>query len=202
MSAAFVRNATKDDCPAIQAIYADHVRHGLASWEEIPTDVADICSRMADTKSGGFPYRVVELNGVIRGYAYAGPYRPRSAYRFTVESSVYVDSANTRKGLGGRLLKDLIEQCTALGFRQMIAVIGDSANTPSIRLHTRYGFTHSGIMGALGFKHGHWLDQVLMQLPLGEGDKTPPGPAFGTTIALYLMGIWSNGLCINGFYWF
>jgi phosphinothricin acetyltransferase len=184
MNDALIRNATKDDCTAIQAIYANHVRDGLASWEEIPPDVAEIKRRMADIKSGGFPYSVIELSGVIRGYAYAGPYRSRSAYRFTVESSVYVDSNSTGKGLGGRLLKDLIEQCTALGFRQMIAVIGDSANTASIRLHARYGFAHSGIMGGLGFKHGRWLDQVLMQLPLGEGDKTPPGRAFGTTIAL------------------
>ncbi|MBT4934127.1 MAG: N-acetyltransferase [Rhodospirillaceae bacterium] len=174
MNNTLVRDVTEDDCAAIQAIYADHVRDGLASWEETPPDVAEINRRMAEIKKGGFPYRVIELDGVVRGYAYAGSYRPRPAYRFTVENSVYVDSASTGKGLGGRLLEDLIEQCTSLGFRQMIAVIGDSANTASIKLHARYGFAHSGVMGALGFKHGRWLDQVLMQLPLGEGDKTPP----------------------------
>jgi L-amino acid N-acyltransferase YncA len=174
MSTTLVRDAAEDDCATIQAIYADHVSHGLASWEEIPPDLGEITARMTDVKKGGFPYRVVEVDGIVRGYAYAGSYRPRPAYRFTVENSIYVDNASTGMGLGGRLLEDLIEQCTALGFRQMIAVIGDSANTASIRLHARYGFAHSGIMGALGFKHGRWLDQVLMQLPLGEGDKTPP----------------------------
>lgn len=174
MNAVVIRDATQDDCQAIQAIYAHHVLHGLASWEESPPDVAEIRRRMADLKGAGYPYRVAELDGEIRGYAYASAYRPRPAYRHTVENSIYVDSAWPRKGLGGGLLQDLITQCTALGFRQMIAVIGDSQNTASIKLHERYGFDHCGVMRSLGFKHGQWLDQIIMQLALGEGDTTLP----------------------------
>ncbi|MBL6941736.1 MAG: N-acetyltransferase [Rhodospirillales bacterium] len=174
MNNPLVRDATEDDCAAIQAIYAEHVLHGLASWEETPPYVAEIARRMAEIKKGGFPYRVIELDGVVRGYAYAGSYRPRPAYRHTVENSIYVDVSHYKKGLGGKLLKDLIEQCTELGFRQMVAIIGDSGNTASITLHARFGFTHCGILRSLGYKHGRWLDQVQMQLALGEGDKTPP----------------------------
>jgi len=174
MSSIHIRDAREDDCAAIQKIYADHVLHGLASWEETPPDVAEMAQRMNNLKQAGFPYRVAELDGVVRGYAYANSYRPRPAYRHTVENSIYVASANARMGLGGSLLKDIIEQCTQRGYRQMVAVIGDSANTPSIKLHTAYGFQHCGTLKSLGLKQGKWLDQVLMQLSLGDSDTTLP----------------------------
>ncbi len=174
MSSIHIRDAREEDCASIQAIYEEHVLHGLASWEEIPPDVAEIACRMANIKKDGFPYRVLELNEVVKGFAYANSYRHRTAYRYTVENSIYVDSVSTRMGLGGNLLEDLIKQCTALGFRQMVAIIGDSKNIPSIKLHTAYGFEHCGTMRSLGFKHGKWLDQVIMQQSLGEGDKTLP----------------------------
>jgi len=174
MSAIHIRDAREDDCAAIQEIYGEHVLHGLASWEETPPDVAEIARRMSELKQAGFPYRVAELDGVVRAYAYANSYRPRPAYRHTVENSIYVGSASARMGLGGSLLEDLITQCTAQGYRQMVAVIGDSANTPSIKLHAAYGFEHCGALRSLGFKRGKWLDQVLMQLSLGESDTTLP----------------------------
>jgi L-amino acid N-acyltransferase YncA len=174
MNSIHIRDAVEDDCGAIQAIYGEHVIHGLASWEEIPPDVVEIAHRMAELTKAGFPYRVVELNGEVRGYAYASSYRPRPAYRHTVENSIYVASANTRMGLGGSLLEDLIKQCTARGYRQMVAVIGDSENAPSIKLHATHGFVPCGTLKSLGFKHGKWLNQVIMQHPLGESDTTPP----------------------------
>jgi L-amino acid N-acyltransferase YncA len=174
MSSIHIRDASEDDCSAIQAIYGEHVLHGLASWEETPPDVAEIAHRMTELKKAGFPYRVVELDGQVKGYAYASSYRPRPAYRHTVENSIYVCSASARMGLGGSLLGDLIKQCTARGYRQMVAVIGDSENTPSIKLHAAYGFVHCGTLRSLGFKQGKWLNQVIMQQSLGEGDTTPP----------------------------
>jgi len=174
MTAILIRDVTQNDCAAIQAIYAHHVLHGLASWEETPPGEAEIARRMKDVKDGGFPFRVAECDGVVRGYAYASKYRPRPAYRYCVENSLYVDATYNRMGIGRALLEDLIEQCIDLGFRQMIAVIGDSENAASIGVHAALGFEHGGTFRSLGFKHGHWLDQVLMQLPLGQGDKTPP----------------------------
>ncbi len=174
MNAITVRDAREDDCAAMQVLYAHHVEHGLASWEESPPDVAEIRRRMQAVTSAGYPFRVAEYEGALRGYAYASSYRPRPAYRYCVENSVYVDAAYQGLGIGGTLLEDLIVQCTALGYRQMIAVIGDSKNAASIKLHTAQGFEHCAIMPALGFKHGQWLDQVLMQRSLGEGDKTKP----------------------------
>jgi phosphinothricin acetyltransferase len=174
MSTIHIRDAHEDDCAAIQAIYGDHVIHGLASWEETPPDVSEIAHRMTEIKKAGFPYRVVELNGEVRGYAYASSYRRRPAYRYTVENSIYIASISTRMGLGGSLLKDLIKQCTARGYKQMVAVIGDSENIPSIKLHASYGFVHCGTIRSIGFKHGKWLNQVIMQQSLGEGDATKP----------------------------
>lgn len=174
MSTIRIRDAREDDCVAIQAIYGEHVIHGLASWEETPPDVAEITHRMTELKKAGFPYRVVELNDEVRGYAYASSYRPRSAYRHTVENSIYVDRNSTRMGLGGSLLKDLVKQCTARGYRQMVAIIGDSENIPSIKLHAAHGFVHCGTLLSLGFKHGKWLNQVIMQQSLGESNTTPP----------------------------
>lgn len=169
-----VREAGEDDMAAVQAIYTEHVNHGLASFEETPPDVAEITRRMKTLKADGYPYLVAEMDGVVRGYAYGGPLRPRPAYRFTVEDSIYVDAECAGKGIGSALLEELIEKCTALGFRQMVAVIGDSDNAASIKLHARFGFEKTGVQRSLGFKLGRWVDQVLMQRALGEGDETLP----------------------------
>jgi len=175
-----IRPSREADMPAVQRIYAHHVMHGFGSFEEEPPDLAELMRRRADYLARRLPYLVAELvnradaDGRIVGYAYAGPYRTRSAYRFTVENSIYVDPAHTGSGIGRRLLGELIAQCTALGFRQMIAVIGDSANTGSIKLHEALGFQHAGNLRCVGRKKGRWLDSVMMQLMLGDGDKTDP----------------------------
>lgn len=173
-AAVLVRAAREADMAAVQRIYAHHVLHGFGSFEEEPPDLAEIMRRRADYLARGLPYLVAELDGRIVGYAYAGPYRTRSAYRYTVENSIYVDPAATGRGIGRRLLAELIAQCTALGFRQMIAVIGDSRNTSSIKLHEALGFKLAGNLRAVGRKRGRWLDSVMMQLTLGAGDRTDP----------------------------
>jgi len=172
-----IRPAEDGDVPAIQAIYAHHVLHGIASFEEDPPDQAEIARRMADVRARGLPYLVAEDrpgSGAILGYAYAGTYRARPAYRFTLEDSVYVLPGKGGKGIGSALLGELIDRCAALGYRQMIAVIGDSANHGSIRLHARHGFREVGVLQSVGFKHGRWVDSVYMQRPLGAGDGTLP----------------------------
>lgn len=175
-----IRASREADMPAVQRIYAHHVMHGFGSFEEEPPDLAELMRRRADYLSRRLPYLVAELEGRadaerrIVGYAYAGPYRTRSAYRFTVENSIYVDPAHTGRGIGRKLLAELIAQCTALGYRQMIAVIGDSANTGSIKLHEALGFELAGTFRSVGRKRGRWLDSVMMQLALGDGDKTDP----------------------------
>ncbi|MBH88867.1 MAG: GNAT family N-acetyltransferase [Magnetovibrio sp.] len=174
MSPIIIRDACEDDCTAIQAIYSKHVLHGLASWEEVPPEVVEISNRMKNLMQAGYPYRVVELNGEVKGFAYAGSYRPRRAYRHTVENSIYIASSCTGMGLGSSLLEDLIKQCTNRGYRQMVAVIGDSENIASIKLHTAHGFKHCGTLRSLGFKHGKWLNQILMQKSLGKSDTSPP----------------------------
>ncbi|KTT42289.1 GCN5 family acetyltransferase [Pseudomonas oryzihabitans] len=168
-----LRDATPEDLPAIQAIYAQHVLYGSASFEVEPPDVAELGRRLAAVRQAGLPYRVAELEGEVVGYAYAVLYRPRPAYRHTAEDSVYVRDGLGGRGIGQRLLAEVIEGCTAAGFRQLVAVIGDSANQASIALHRRLGFRPVGTFEAVGFKHGRWLDSVLMQLSLGEGDSTP-----------------------------
>lgn len=179
-----IRPSREADMPAVQRIYAHHVMHGFGSFEEEPPDLAELMRRRAEYLSRRLPYLVAEIDGRadaerrIVGYAYAGPYRTRSAYRFTVENSIYVDPAHTGRGIGRKLLAELIAQCTALGFRQMIAVIGDSANAGSIKLHEALGFKPAGVLRAVGRKKGRWLDSVMMQLMLGDGDKTDP-PAKG-----------------------
>lgn len=173
---ASIRASRDSDMTAIQAIYAHHVANGFGSFEEVPPDVAELARRRADYVGRGLPYLVAEIEGRVVGYAYVAPFRPRSAYRFTVENSIYVDPAATRRGLGRMLLAALIAQCTAQGFRQMVAVIGDSQNASSIRLHEALGFRHAGRLVSVGRKKGRWLDSVLMQLTLGPGDTTePPG---------------------------
>jgi phosphinothricin acetyltransferase len=171
-----VRDATDDDMAAVLAIYAHHVMHGLASFEIEPPDLAEMTRRRRAIVERGLPYRVATVDGRVAGYAYAGPYRLRPAYRFILEDSVYVAPDATGRGLGRRLLADLIERCAALGYRQMVAVIGDSGNRPSIGLHERLGFARVGVIRSAGFKFGRWVDSVLMQRALGEGDSTLPPP--------------------------
>lgn len=169
-----IRDATEDDLATIQAIYAHHVDHGLASFEEIPPDLAEISRRRNVARDHDLPYLVAERDGAVRGFAYASPFRNRPAYRYTIEDSVYVAPETLGAGIGSALLSVLIERCTERGFRQMVAVIGDSANQASIELHAKHGFLQSGLMPAVGFKFGRWVDSVRMQRPLGPGDTTLP----------------------------
>src|SRR5471030_2083692 len=170
-----IRPAKTSDIPAITAIYAPAVEHGTASFELEPPDEAEMARRMENLIGNGFPYIVAEIDGVLAGYAYAAPYRVRPAYRLTVENSVYIAPHMQRHGVGRALLAALIEACEARGYRQMIAVIGDSTKqAPSIGLHEALGFRHVGILDHVGFKHCRWLDSVLMQRELGAGGKTAP----------------------------
>jgi len=170
-----IRPAAAVDFDAIQGIYAHHVLHGLASFEETPPDAAELIRRWRAIADAGLPYLcAAKPDGILAGYAYAGPYRPRSAYRFTVEDSVYVAPGAAGRGIGRSLLHQLIEICTGLGKRQMIAVIGDSGNAASIALHRACGFALTGTFQAIGFKHGRWVDSVLMQRALGPGSAAKP----------------------------
>jgi phosphinothricin acetyltransferase len=171
---AAIRPAEQADLGALHRIYAWHVRNGAASFEEQPPDPAEFERRWRQVTDLQLPYLVAERNGAILGYAYAGPYRPRSAYRFTVEDSIYLDPGALGQGIGKALLAVLIERCTAAGKRQMLAVIGDSANAASVAVHRRLGFTMIGTIQAAGFKFGRWVDTVLMQRPLGSGSTTLP----------------------------
>ncbi|HWQ11687.1 MAG TPA: GNAT family N-acetyltransferase [Roseiflexaceae bacterium] len=170
-----LRPATLEDIPAILAIYAREVLHGTASWELEPPDESEMGRRMAAVLAGGYPYLAAEVEGALAGYAYASAYRPRAGYRFVVEDSIYVAPAFRGRGVARALLAALIGACERRGFRQMVAVIGDSRNEASIALHRALGFRHVGTLAAIGFKHGRWLDSVLMQRALGPGDATPPG---------------------------
>lgn len=167
-----VRPSRAEDIDAIQTIYAHHVLHGLASFEEVPPDAADLAERRAAILAHGLPYLVAEVNGVVAGYAYAGLFRTRSAYRHTLEDSVYVAPGREGQGIGRVLLTRLLAECERLGFRQMVAVIGDSGNAGSIGLHAALGFRHTGLLASTGFKLGRWVDTVLMQRALGPGDET------------------------------
>jgi len=160
---------------AITAIYAHAVRFGTATWELDPPDVAEMTRRFDALTAAGFPVLVADAAGVVLGYAYAGSYRPRAAYRWTVEDSVYVAPDAQGRGVGRALLTALVDACTARGFRQMMAVIGDRDNVASVGLHTAMGFVPVGVATGVGFKHGRWLDQVLMQRALGEGATSAPG---------------------------
>ena len=170
-----VRDATLDDVAAIQGIYAHHVLHGLASFEETPPSVEEMCSRYSSVTAAGLPWVVAIEGGAVVGYGYCTPYRTRSAYRFSLEDSVYVRQDSHRKGFGRAVLVELIRRCESLGYRQMIAVIGDSAHAPSIGVHAAAGFVRVGTIRSVGYKFGRWADTVIMQRPLGVGDATPPG---------------------------
>jgi phosphinothricin acetyltransferase len=169
-----IRPAQPRDLAVITAIYDNAVRHGTASFELDPPDQAEMARRYETLRAGGYPYLVAELDGNIVGYAYAGPYRARPAYRLSVEDSIYVAPQAQRRGIGGALLARLLAEAEAGGFRQMIAVIGDSANTGSIELHRDAGFRLVGTFENVGFKFGRWLDSVLMQRALGRGATTTP----------------------------
>jgi phosphinothricin acetyltransferase len=169
-----IRPATPDDIPAISAIYAHAVRTGTASFELEPPGEAEMARRMDAVLGAGLPYLAAELGGEVVGYAYAGRYHARPGYRFTLEDSIYVAPQAHRGGVGRRLLTELITRAEAIGYRQMIAVIGDSANEPSIGLHRALGFRLVGRFENVGFKFGRWLDSVMMQRALGPGAATLP----------------------------
>ena len=169
-----VRDALEADMAAVLAIYTPHVLHGLSTFEEVPPSLDDMIDRY-DTVTGlGLPYLVAERDAKVVGFAYATPYRPRAAYRHTIEDSIYVDSTLASQGIGAALLEALIERCEAGPWRQMLAVIGNSGNAGSIALHSRLGFQPIGILSNVGFKLGQWVDTVLMQRPLGAGANTLP----------------------------
>jgi L-amino acid N-acyltransferase YncA len=169
-----IRPATPADIPAITRIYAHAVQHGTASFELDPPDEAEMTRRQKALLEGGFPYLVATGDGAVLGYAYAGPYRARPAYRFSVENSIYVAASAQRRGVGRALMERLIAESQARGYRLMIAVIGDSAQTPSIALHRAAGFRLVGALEGVGYKFDRWLDTVLMQLALGKGTSAPP----------------------------
>ncbi len=180
-----VRDARRGDLARICDIYTHHVLHGLASFEEIPPDLAEITRRFEAVLARGLPYLVAEATAteaapgaqpLVQGYAYAGPYRPRPAYRHSVENSVYIATGLEGRGIGRILLEDLIHRCTKLGLRQMIAVIGGRGHLPSIKFHESLGFSEVGHLHSVGFKFGRWVDSVILQRPLGEGDTTLPEP--------------------------
>ena len=161
-------------CARYSASNAHHVLHGLGSFEEKPPSVAELKRRRADALGRGLPYLVAEIDRTLAGYSYATLYRSRSAYRYTLEDSVYVDETMSRRGIGRALLSALIARCDRGRWRQMIAVIGDSDNVASIALHEHLGFRRVGTFRAVGFKLGRWVDTVLMQRELGAGGRTPP----------------------------
>jgi len=170
-----IRSAGAADAPAVAAIYGHHVLTGLGTFEEVPPSDAEIAGRIAAVLARGLPYLVaVDEAGAVIGFAYAAPFRPRAAYRYTVEDSVYIDPAHLGRGVGKALVAAVIAACEALGLRQMIAVIGDTGNAGSIGLHRSLGFEHQGIGKSLGYKHGRWVDIVWMQRVLNAGDASAP----------------------------
>lgn len=172
-----LRDCVRADIAAIAAIYGRAVLNGCSSFELEPPGEAEMAARWTALAAAGLPYLVAEANGEIAGYAYAGAYRPRPAYGATVENSVYVNEDIRGRGIGRALMSRLIAQAEARGYRQMVAVIGDSANHASMRLHESLGFRHVGTLRSVGWKHGRWLDTVLMQRALGPGDEVPPAEA-------------------------
>jgi L-amino acid N-acyltransferase YncA len=169
-----LRPATRADLPQITAIYSHHVRTGLASFEIDPPDEVEMAQRFAAITAAGYPYLVAADRISVLGYAYANYYRTRPAYRHSVEDSIYVAPDALGRGIGKALLSRLIDECAARNFRQMLAVIGDSANAGSIGVHRACGFEHAGILKSIGFKFGRWVDSVLMQRGLGTADSTMP----------------------------
>ncbi|HEY5849424.1 MAG TPA: GNAT family N-acetyltransferase [Lysobacter sp.] len=175
-SALTIRTAVAGDLPAITALYAREVGDHVATYEYDAPDQAEMTRRWQAVVTQGYPYIVAELDGRFAGYAYASSYRTREGYRWTVEDTVYIVPEQQGRGVGRALLQRLIDDCTALGFRQMVAVVGDVSNAASIALHERLGFRTVGVFAGLGRKHGRWLDTVQMQLELGTGRTTPAAP--------------------------
>jgi L-amino acid N-acyltransferase YncA len=171
-----IRPAAEADFAAVAAIYAHHVRFGTASFETDPPPVEEMMRRWGEIVGKGQPYLVAEAAGEILGYAYAGTYRPRLAYQNTVEDSIYLHPDQVGRGIGSRLLPALIAACEALDYRQLVAVVGDSNNLSSIRLHQRCGFRLVGTLESVGYKYGRWLDSVFLQRSLGRGDGAAPAP--------------------------
>lgn len=169
-----IRNSVVADVAEVHSIYAYHVMHGLASFEEVAPSADELQARREVVLALGLPYLIAEVDGRVVGYAYATPYRARSAYRHSLEDSVYIREGFAGQGVGLALLSELVERCSRGPWRQMIAVIGDSANAPSIRLHRKLGFREVGTLEAVGFKFGRWVDSVVMQRALGAGNHTLP----------------------------
>ena len=169
-----IRDVKNEDLQSIQTIYAEQVLCGISSWEETPPDLAEITKRRDTIIGANFPYRVAVIKGKVIGFSYASAYRSRTGYRFTVESSIYISKTERRCGSGKLLLGDLIKICTAQGYRQMIAVVGDSENYISINFHKKMGFQYIGSLKNIGYKFDQWMDSVLLQLSLGDGYLTHP----------------------------
>ncbi|HEX6859050.1 MAG TPA: GNAT family N-acetyltransferase [Caulobacteraceae bacterium] len=169
-----VRAATFDDAPALAAIYGDACLHGFGTFEEVPPSAEEMAARIKAVRDRGLPYLVAEVDGQVAALAYAAPFRLRAAYRYTVEDSVYVHPDFTGQGLGRAVLGAVVEACEALGLRQIMAVIGDSENSGSIGLHRALGYELKGVMEAVGYKHGRWVDIVFMQRPLNGGAGAAP----------------------------
>lgn len=178
-----IRHAAAADMPAIQAIYAEQVLHGLATFEEEAPTADELLARRGAILNQGLPYLCAERDGRVIGYSYAAAHRPRPAYRYTVEDSVYVDERAQGQGVGRALLEAVIARCEDGPWRQMIAVIGDSSNAGSIALHRRLAFRHAGTLEAVGFKLGRWVDTVIMQRPLGPGGCIDPGPGLADLLS-------------------
>jgi len=177
-----VRAATEADAEALAAIYGDAVLHGFGTFEEDPPSAADMDGRRRAVQDRGLPYLVAEVDGRVLGFAYAGPFRPRAAYRYTLEDSVYVSPDAKGKGVGRAVLSAVIAACEALGIRQLMAVIGDTGNAGSVGLHKSLGFEQTGVGRSVGFKHGRWVDIVHMQKALNGGDATLPDGSGGVTL--------------------
>ena len=172
-----IRPSRDADLPAITAIYGHHVLHGTGTFETTPPTDSEMAARRADVLSKGLPFLVAEDAGRVLGYAYCQWFKPRPAYRFSAEDSIYMDPDAAGKGLGRQLLAALADEAQAVGIRKLIAVIGDSANAGSVGVHRSLGFTPVGVFKSCGWKFGKWLDIVLMEKTLGEGDSTPPEQA-------------------------
>jgi len=173
-SSLHLRDAQPDDMAQVARIYGHYVETSCCTFEEVPPSIEEMRARLREVKADGLPWRVAEREGALIGYVYASRFRARSAYRYCVENSVYVAAAEVQRGVGLALMRDLIRDCTALGYRQMMAVIGDSANEGSLRLHARLGFRTIGHEVAVGLKFDRWVDVVQMQLPLGDGARSLP----------------------------
>lgn len=172
-----IRPSRDEDIPAITAIYGHHVLHGTGTFETVPPTAEDMAARRADVLGKGLPYLVIEDGGRVLGFAYCQWFKPRPAYRFSAEDSIYLHPDAAGKGLGRQLLDTLCREAEARGLRKLIAVIGDSGNAGSIGVHRAAGFTPAGTLKSCGWKFGRWLDIVIMERTVGEADRTPPEAA-------------------------